>query len=201
LINIKKLLVILVCLTCITGISYGAYFIYLNNNKHKLVNLVKTEQSSIQSEESNQGIIQKQENKNVDISTNIDKVKIDTIKTIVNVHEFLNNQIGGDNKPTDLTYKLSKEYAHQLNELVSNEDWDYLKYDLQRSALNLEYASINKDKQCLIIAHRILHDLDAHVLNKNDLNYNKSSFGDSQTYRLTHQLPSNIPTKLPPPGV
>jgi len=193
--NIKLALVFFICSLGIFSISYLIYSAYLKNQSQVISNSIKKEELV------NKNVVVKKTSKAEDIDIKIAAVKSDTIESIVKVHEVLNNAVGDTNKPTEVTYKLSKEYADELNKVANTESWDYLKYDLQRSALNLEYASINKDKQSLIIAHRILHDLDAHVFNKNDINYNKSSFGDSQTYRLTHNLPSTVPTKLPPPGV
>lgn len=199
--------IILICVAVIVGSGFIVY-IKCVIPRHKIRNnptinkYVKKEDNSSKNttdkkqESGSQETIDKTE-----INNKILTVKSDTIKTIVRIHEWINSSVGGTNIATNATYKSANEYAKELNQVANNESWDYIKFDLQHAALNLQYASVNHDKQALLIAHRILHDLDVHVFNKNDENAKKNFFGVSQTYRLTHFLPSEIPAKMPPPGV
>ena len=95
--------------------------------------------------------------------------------------------------PVNLTRKNSKKASDK-------EDWDCLKFDLERAALNLEDASNTENLQCLVITHRILHDLDANVFNKNNHSSNSATYDVSITYLAICGKVYEPPEEMPPPG-
>lgn len=174
--------IILICVVVIVGSGFVVYTKCIIP-RHKIKNnttinkYVKKEDNSAKNTTDKKQESRSQETiDTTEINNKIVTVKSDTIKTIVRIHEWVNGSVGGNNIATNATYKSANEYAKELNQVANNESWDYIKFDLQRAALNLQYASVNHDKQSLLIAHRILHDLDVHVFNKNDENAKKKFF-------------------------
>ena len=204
--NNKKIIGIFISCAILVFIGgFTVYSVYFNNGTHTQSDFVRGEElnneGKIKEDIKAKEAIEKQVKDDEENKLKIDSVNADTIKVIMDIHKVLNDAVSGTNKPTAATYKNAKGYGEQLKKAANNETWKYINFDLQRAALNLEYASKSNDKQGLLIAHRILHDLDVHVFNKNTENAKKEFFGVSQTYRLTHDVPSYVPNELPPPGV
>lgn len=134
------------------------------------------------------------------INNHVSSVKRETISLITNIHNALNNSICYDNTPDENFYNSCKSYAEELKKASDKEDWDCLKFDLERASLNLEDASNTENLQCLVITHRILHDLDANVFNKNNDSSNRATYDISITYLSVCGKVYEPPEEMPPAG-
>lgn len=134
------------------------------------------------------------------INNNISSVKRETISLITNIHNALNDSICYNHTPDENFYSSCKNYSDELKRAADKEDWNCLKFDLERAALNLEDASNTKDLNCLVIAHRVLHDLDANVFNRNTDSSDRASYDISITYLVVCGKLYEPPEEMPPAG-
>lgn len=188
LINSKlQFVLIIVCVLIVTFfISFCGYSSYMKYEKEK----AKANDNGIRI--SNASSV---------INNHVSSVKIETISLITSIHNDLNDSICYDNTPDEDFYDSCKSYAEELKRAADKEDWKCLKFDLERAALNLEDASTSKNLQCLIISHRILHDLDVNVFNINAKSYFRSNYDVSITYLVICGEVYETPKEIPPVGV